>query len=89
MVLTMALSRPELNPSSVTPLYEQAADWIAAAIAAGDLAPGDKLPAERDLAEDWGIGYMTVRHAIAVLRERGLVASRVGKGTFVTAQAGG
>lgn len=86
MVLTMALSRPELNPSSVTPLYEQAADHIAAAIASGDLAPGDKLPAERDLAEDWGIGYLTVRHAIAVLRDRGLVVSRVGKGTFVASE---
>jgi GntR family transcriptional regulator len=83
MFATMALSRPELNPSSVVPLYEQAADHIAAAIASGDLTPGDKLPAERDLAEDWGIGYLTVRHAIAVLRERGLVVSRVGKGTFV------
>lgn len=83
MVLSMALSRPQLNPSSVLPLYEQAAGHIAAAIASGDLQPGDKLPAERDLAEDWGIGYMTVRHAVAVLRGRGLLVSRVGKGTFV------
>lgn len=83
MVLTMALSRPRLNPSSAVPLYEQAAEHIAAAIAGGDLAAGDKLPAERDLAEDWGIGYLTVRHAIAVLRDRGLLISRVGKGTFV------
>jgi len=89
MVLTMALSRPSLNPSAVTPLYEQAAEHIAAAIASGDLQPGDKLPAERDLAEDWGIGYLTVRHAIAVLRDRGLIVSRVGKGTYVKAPAGG
>lgn len=81
----MALERPALNPNSATPLYEQAADHLAAAIAAGQLKPGQKLPAERGLAEDWGIGYLTVRRAMRELRERGLVVSRVGKGTFVAA----
>ena len=74
---------PTFEPRSLTPLYVQAADYVAARIASGDLALGDQLPAERDLAEQWGIAYQTVRHAMKVLRERGLVASRVGKGTFI------
>jgi GntR family transcriptional regulator len=79
----MASDRPVFDHASVTPLYEQAAGWIAARIASGELPPGRKLPAERDLAEEWGIGYQTVRRAMRELRDRGLVVSRVGKGTFV------
>ena len=36
----------------------------------------------RDLADEWGVAYQTVRRAMRELRERGLVVSRVGKGTF-------
>jgi DNA-binding GntR family transcriptional regulator len=86
MLLAMPLERPALNPDSVMPLYEQAADWIAAHIDDGRLAAGEKLPSERYLADDWEIGYQTIRHAIEVLRERGLVVSRQGKGTFVTSR---
>ena len=35
---------PPFDPASVTPLYEQAADYVAAQIAAGELRPGQKLP---------------------------------------------
>jgi DNA-binding GntR family transcriptional regulator len=83
MVCAMAAGPPAFDHDSVTPLYEQAADYVAARIASGELEPGQKLPAERDLADDWGIGYQTVRRAMQELRDRGLVVSRVGKGTFV------
>lgn len=86
MVCVMAPDRPAFDPASVTPLFEQAADYVAEQIASGELAPGQKLPAERDLADQWGIGYQTVRRAMRDLRERGLVVSRVGKGTFVAAK---
>jgi GntR family transcriptional regulator len=79
----VCLMAPRFDPASVTPLYEQAADYVAGQIEAGELAPGQKLPAERDLADEWGIAYQTVRRAMRELRERGLVVSRVGKGTFV------
>ncbi len=82
-VINMA-EPPIFDPDSPTPLYVQAADYIAARIAAGDLAPNMRLPSERDLADQWGIAYQTVRRAMRELRERGLVASVVGKGTFVT-----
>ena len=79
----MAPRRPRFDASSVTPLYEQVADYIAAQIASGDLKPGQKFPDMRDLADKWGVAYQTVRRAMRELRERGLVVSRVGKGTFV------
>jgi GntR family transcriptional regulator len=75
---------PTFDPDSQVPLYKQAADYLAAQIASGELAPGARLPAERDLADRWGIAYQTVRRTMQELRERGLVASVVGKGTFVT-----
>jgi hypothetical protein len=55
----------------------------AAQVKAGKLAPGTRLPAERDLAEQWAIAYMTVRRMMAELRERGVVVSQPGKGTYV------
>ena len=79
----MATRRPRFDASSVTPLYEQVADYVQAQITSGDLTPGQKFPDMRDLAEDWGVAYQTVRRAMRELRERGLVVSRVGKGTFV------
>lgn len=83
MVLAMALTRPELNPSSAVPLYQQAAGHITAAVESGDLAPGDKLPSERDLADDWGIAYLTVRRTMQQLREDGVIVTVQGKGTFI------
>jgi DNA-binding GntR family transcriptional regulator len=81
-------ARPQLDPGSVKPLYEQVADWVQGEIAAGRLAPGAKFADSRDLADDWGVAYQTVRRAMRELRERGLVVSRVGKGTFVASAPG-
>jgi GntR family transcriptional regulator len=74
---------PRFDPVSPVPLYEQAANWVASAIESGELAHGQKLPSERDLAGQWQIGYQTVRRTMRELRERGLIVSVVGKGTFV------
>ena len=71
------------NPFSPVPLYVQAADRIAAQIASGELVKDQRLPSERDLAGQWGIAYLTVRRAMRELRERGLVTSVPGKGTYV------
>jgi len=61
--------------------YVQAADAIAARIAAGEIT--HRLPAERELARELGVAYQTLRHAMKVLRERGLIITRQGRGTFV------
>ncbi|MFG2838183.1 GntR family transcriptional regulator [Streptomyces zaomyceticus] len=74
---------PEFNPQGPQLLYVAVADHIAARITAGELPPGARLPAERDLAEEYGVAYLTVRRAARVLRERALILTVHGKGTFV------
>ncbi|MFI8371704.1 GntR family transcriptional regulator [Streptomyces sp. NPDC085466] len=74
---------PEFNPQGPQLVYVAVADHIAARIAAGELGAGARLPAERDLATEYGVAYLTVRRAASVLRERGLIVTVHGKGTFV------
>ncbi|MFF9853760.1 GntR family transcriptional regulator [Streptomyces litmocidini] len=74
---------PEFNPQGPQLVYVAVADHIAARIAAGELPAGARLPAERDLAKEYGVAYLTVRRAAGVLRERGLILTVHGKGTFV------
>ena len=47
------------------PLHVTIAEQLAAAIASGALAPGERLPPERHLAESLGVSRMTVRQALA------------------------
>ncbi|MGB6458073.1 MAG: GntR family transcriptional regulator [Streptosporangiaceae bacterium] len=65
--------------------HAQIEDWLADAIAAGQLSPGDRLPTENDLAAWLGVSRMTLRHALGELAQRGLVTRAVGRGggTFV------
>ena len=65
--------------------HAQIEDWLADAIAAGQLSPGDRLPTEQDLAAWLGVSRMTLRHALGELAQRGLVTRAVGRGggTFV------
>jgi DNA-binding transcriptional regulator YhcF (GntR family) len=65
----------------------QIVDVIEAAIGAGELAPGEKLPPTRELAELAGVNHLTAARAYRRLAELGLVTGRVGKGTFVRAGA--
>ncbi len=62
------------------PTY-RVAHVIAARIMAGQYT--GQLPAERKLAAEFGVSYGTVRHSAEVLRGRGLVITRQGRGTFV------
>lgn len=50
----------------------------------GDYLPGDKLPSERELIEQWQASRITIRRAIANLVQQGLVTTHQGKGAFVT-----
>jgi GntR family transcriptional regulator len=54
-------------------------------IASGCLAPGDRLPTERDLAADYGVSRMTVRQALQALEARGVLRRTIGRngGSFV------
>lgn len=66
-------------------VHGQIEDWLADAIASGQLRPGDRLPTEQHLATWLGVSRMTLRHALAELAQRGLVTRTVGRsgGTFV------
>jgi len=65
-------------------LYEQIVQQIEESIVKGDLKPGDQLPAERELAQRFGVSRTAVREAVKALREKGLVEAYSGRGTFVT-----
>ena len=69
------------------PAYLAIADAIAADIAAGRLAPRQRLPPQRVLAEQLGIDFTTVSRGYTEARHRGLVDARVGRGTFVSVTA--
>lgn len=77
------------DPAKVGPdyLYVAMADHIAARIEAGELTANTRLPAERDLADEYGVSLGTARRATRELRERGLVITVPVKGTFVTARS--
>lgn len=75
---------PPIDPAAPRHVYLQVADRLAALIEAGSLAPGARLPAERDLAAEYGVSYDSVRRATAVLRDRGLIVTLIGRGSFVT-----
>ncbi|NUS14386.1 MAG: GntR family transcriptional regulator, partial [Streptomyces sp.] len=65
--------------------FRQAADAVAAQIAAGRLRPGDRLPTQRAFARRYGIAESTASRVYAELTRRGLVVGEVGRGTFVRA----
>jgi GntR family transcriptional regulator len=84
-MLTLVLMEepPKINTSGPALVYVQVADHIAARIEAGELAPGSRLPPERELAMTYGVAYDTIRRATTLLRQRGLIVTVHGRGTFV------
>ena len=83
---SLGLAPPVIVRGPGSTAHGQIEDWLAEAIAAGRLAPGDRMPTEHDLAAWLGVSRMTLRHALATLARRGLVERAVGRngGTFVT-----
>src|ERR1700686_4472574 len=65
-------------------LYEKIVQQMEEYIVKGDLKAGDQLPAERDLAQRFGVSRTAVREAVKALREKGLVEAYSGRGTFIT-----
>ena len=77
----------DLDPKSATPLYEQIALRLKAAVATGEVRPGDALPSVRQLAGKLRINPATVVQAYRGLEEEGFVELRQGAGTFVRSVA--
>lgn len=73
------MTRPE-------PSYLRIAAELEKRIRSGALRPGDRVPSVRQIALQWGVAIATATRVITALREAGLVDTRVGSGTVVTAQ---
>ena len=65
-------------------LYRQIADQIRTLIGKGEVAPGARLPAERDLARQLGVSRPSLREALIALEVEGLLDVRVGSGIYVS-----
>lgn len=83
VMATESIGRSARRFATAVPLYIQIADGLLDQIEAGDLAPGDRLPSERQLSEQLGVNRMTLRRALRVLEGQGLLARRQGDGTYV------
>jgi 2-aminoadipate transaminase len=76
-----------LQPESHVPLYIQLRDQIRALIHGGDLRPGERIPASRELAVQLGVHRTTVANAYAELESEGLISGHVGRGTFIRGES--
>jgi GntR family transcriptional repressor for pyruvate dehydrogenase complex len=68
-----------------TRLYEEVVGQLHQLIDEGKLKAGDRLPSERELAETFRVSRSSVREAIKTLENEGMVITRPGSGTFITA----
>jgi GntR family transcriptional regulator len=69
---------------TVLPLYAHLKEEIITAISAGNYAPGDQIPSQRELIEQYNASHMTVRRAINELLQEGVIYGIPGKGIFVS-----
>lgn len=79
--------KPIIDRNSKTPLYIALADTLKKDILEGRLAPGTKLPPQRELADFLDIHLSTITRAFKICEQRGLVCSVVGRGTFISSDA--
>lgn len=65
------------------PLYKQIQDDIIERIQSGELRPGDRIPSEKELAEEYHVSQITSKNALIGLADEGILTRHQGKGTFV------
>lgn len=76
---------PPSDPTGALPVYVQIAEQVAREIGAGLLVTGERLPAERQMAADYGVAVGTLRKSLALLEDRGLLQRRQGSGNYIQA----
>ncbi len=74
---------PSIDRESFEPAYAQLANILRQSMAEGLLRPGDQLPSEAQIVARYGVSPMTVRRAINILADQGVVNTEQGRGTFV------
>lgn len=67
--------------------HQQVRDALREAIRSGEFPPGSRLPSEREVAERFGVSYMTARRAVAGMVEENLLERRARSGTYVRAHS--
>ena len=72
-----------VDPTSDRPVYKQIADHMRTAIARGRLREGDQLPSEARMMDHYGVARMTIRSALRLLQDEGLVTAEHGRGSYV------
>lgn len=72
-----------IRPESDEPIFAQIVRQVRAAVAGGGLAPGERLPSQRELAAQLLINHLTVKRAFDELEREDLIVTRRGLGTFV------
>ena len=73
----------DLKPIKTRKIYEEIVDQIRDLVIQGKLKPGDKLPSERELVEQFQVSRASIREALSALQIMGLLEVRSGEGTFV------
>jgi GntR family transcriptional regulator len=74
-----------VDPRDSTPIYAQLERGVRAAIATGRLRPGDQLPTVRQMAVDLQVNANTVARVYAELERSGVIETKRGVGSFITA----
>lgn len=74
---------PEMGLSDRTPVPRSIVEHIQRLILRGGLTAGDRLPSQRELAEQLGVSRPSLREALTVLETMGLITVRAGSGVFV------
>ncbi len=64
-------------------LTEEIVEWLNQRIRSGELQPGDKLPSEKQLGEQFSVSRSVVREAVSQLKSEGIVVAQQGRGVFV------
>lgn len=78
-----------MESEQITSEYEKAIQYIDRLIQQGDLQVGSKLPTERAIAEELGIGRNSTREALSILHGMGMIERVQGSGNYISKDAGG
>ncbi|MEM1450133.1 MAG: GntR family transcriptional regulator [Planctomycetota bacterium] len=73
-----------VSPNDDAPIYRQVVRQVVEGVASGALAPGERLPSLRAMAQQLAVAPLTVKKAYDVLEADGVIETRRGQGTFVS-----